>query len=83
VRLAAACEGAWTPWLLAPEPTGLTRREREVATLAAAGLSSRSIAERLVLSKRTVDNHLSQVFAKLGLHSRTELPAALGRDDPS
>jgi DNA-binding CsgD family transcriptional regulator len=55
----------------------LTRREREVAALAATGISSREIAERLFLSVRTVDNHLQRVYAKVGVTSREELAAAL------
>lgn len=55
----------------------LTRREREIAGLAAGGLSSRAIAERLTVSVRTVDSHLSRVFAKLGVRSRRELAAVL------
>jgi DNA-binding CsgD family transcriptional regulator len=51
----------------------LTRREREVAALAATGLSSSEIAARLVLSIRTIDNHLNHVYRKLGVTSRTEL----------
>ena len=43
------------------------------ATLAADGRSSQQIAEQLVLSVRTVDNHLQHVYAKLGVSSRTEL----------
>jgi DNA-binding NarL/FixJ family response regulator len=55
----------------------LTPREREVALLAAGGLSSPAIAERLVVSVRTVDNHLQRVYGKLGIGGRGELPAAL------
>jgi DNA-binding NarL/FixJ family response regulator len=57
-RLLENCEGACTPALsgLAPDP--LAPREREVAMLAAGGLTSAEIAERLVLSTRTVENHL-------------------------
>jgi DNA-binding CsgD family transcriptional regulator len=55
----------------------LTRREREVAGLAAAGASSREIAARLVLSVRTVDNHLQNVYGKLGVTSRDELARVL------
>jgi non-specific serine/threonine protein kinase len=55
-------------------PGPLTRREREIASLAAEGLSSRDIAERLVISRRTVDAHLDHVYAKLGISSRAELP---------
>lgn len=55
----------------------LSRREREVAVLAAAGLPSRAIADRLFLSTFTVDNHLASVYDKLGVHSRAELAEAL------
>lgn len=56
-------------------PTPLTRREREIASLAAEGLSSKAIAEQLFLSVRTVDNHLSRVYVKLGVGGRGELAA--------
>ena len=51
----------------------LTRREREVAELAAEGLPSRAIGERLHVSKRTVESHVLRVYAKLGVRSRAEL----------
>jgi DNA-binding CsgD family transcriptional regulator len=51
----------------------LTRREYEVAELAAEGLSNRSIAEQLGLSVRTIDAHMSRIFAKWDLHARSEL----------
>lgn len=57
----------------------LTRRERDVATLAAQGLSNRQIAEKLFLSSRTVELHLSRVFAKLGVSSRAALAALWAR----
>jgi DNA-binding CsgD family transcriptional regulator len=60
-------------------PAPLTRREKEVALLAAEGIASKDIAERLFLSPRTVDNHLQSVYAKLGVTSRAELRAALAR----
>ncbi|MFN8075053.1 MAG: helix-turn-helix transcriptional regulator [Kineosporiaceae bacterium] len=65
--------GLWLP--SAAPGVGLTRREREIAGLAAGGLSSKEIGERLTLSVRTVDSHLSRVFAKLGVRSRHELGA--------
>jgi non-specific serine/threonine protein kinase len=51
----------------------LSPREREVAALIAAGLTSRDIARRLVISERTADAHADHIRAKLGLRSRTEI----------
>lgn len=78
-ELAEGCEGADTPALAqAGRPLPLSRREREVAGLAARGLANRAIAERLVVSVRTVEGHLDQVYAKLGIGGRSELAAVLG-----
>ena len=64
----------------AAEAKSLTRREREIAALVADGLGNREIAERLYLSKRTVDSHIEHIFAKLGFSSRTQLASwVLGR----
>ncbi|MDA0168467.1 AAA family ATPase [Solirubrobacter taibaiensis] len=52
----------------------LTPRERAVSRLAAAGKSNREIAAELMLSVKTVENHLTRVFAKRGVRSRSELP---------
>lgn len=52
-------------------PAGLTSREVEVLRLVAAGSSNRQIASALVLSERTVARHLSNIFTKLGVGSRT------------
>jgi DNA-binding CsgD family transcriptional regulator len=72
------CEGARPPTLVAaPLATELTPREREIALLAASGLSSREIAERLVVSVRTVDNHLQRSYRKLGVSRRQELARLL------
>jgi DNA-binding NarL/FixJ family response regulator len=67
-------------------PTGdrrdaLTATEREVAGLAARGGSNRAIADTLVVSLRTVELHLTHVYRKLAIRSRTELAAALGAHD--
>jgi DNA-binding CsgD family transcriptional regulator len=76
--LAAACQDARTPGLGPAIPVSvLTTREREVAMLAAAHLSSREIATRLHLSVRTVDNHLGRVYAKLGVSNRAQLATLL------
>lgn len=57
----------------------LTPSERRVATMAAGGLSSPQIAQALFVSLKTVETHLGHVYAKLGIHSRTELRGALER----
>lgn len=51
----------------------LSPREREVATLVALGLSNRDIAERLVVSERTAENHVQRVMNRLGVRSRTQI----------
>jgi DNA-binding NarL/FixJ family response regulator len=80
-RLAQACEGARTPALAAiAAPLPLTHREREIVTLAAGGLSNRQIAERLVVSVRTVEGHLYRACAKLGVSDRAELAGLLRAD---
>jgi DNA-binding NarL/FixJ family response regulator len=77
---AGACEGARTPSLAhGTDAAVLTRREREVATLASHGLASREIAEALVVSARTVENHLQRAYEKLGVTGRAELTDALAR----
>jgi non-specific serine/threonine protein kinase len=53
----------------------LTRREMEVAVLAARGLTNRDIAARLCLSVRTVEVHVDHVLTKLGFRTRTQLAA--------
>ncbi|MBA2349814.1 MAG: helix-turn-helix transcriptional regulator, partial [Solirubrobacterales bacterium] len=55
----------------------LTASERRVAELAAGGGANREIAEELFVTPKTVENHLTRVYAKLGVHSRRELAGAL------
>jgi DNA-binding CsgD family transcriptional regulator len=72
--LARQCGGAGTPALgKATEELPLTDREREIAMLLGDGLSSPAIAERLTLSKRTVESHIFQAMKKTGTTSREEL----------
>ncbi len=59
------------------EADALTRREREVADLAALGRTNREIADALFVSVRTVENHLQRVYDKLGVRGRRELGATL------
>ncbi len=57
------------------KPPGLTPREREVAQMAARGLTNRQIADALVITEKTAANHLQHVLDKLDLHTRTQLAA--------
>ncbi|OZV77137.1 hypothetical protein CA850_24295 [Micromonospora echinospora] len=78
-RLIESCEGIGTPATRATvHPLPLTGREREIGTLAAQGMSNREIARRLVVSVRTVENHLYRINTKLGISSRDELTDVLG-----
>ena len=82
VRRVAAGDPVFTPGLAGlvlgefqrePVETPLTERETEVLKLVAKGLSYRQIAERLVLSHRTVQNHVQNTLGKLQMHNRVEL----------
>lgn len=77
VRLAGMCGNPATPGLADHQPAALTSRERDVATLAAEGHTSREIAAELSVSVRTVDNLLQRAYVKLGVHGRAELVARL------
>ncbi|MFC4005282.1 response regulator [Prauserella oleivorans] len=78
-RMAEAPQGA-------EPPPRLTERETEVLRLVAKGLTARQIADRLVISHRTVENHVQSTLRKLQLHNRVELARyaiehGLDRDD--
>ena len=75
------------PWRRGPTAAGgdgsrdLSDREQEVADLVALGATNAEIATRLFLSRKTVEHHVSNALAKLGLHSRAELAAHVGRTE--
>jgi DNA-binding NarL/FixJ family response regulator len=87
VRRTAADDAVFTPGLAGlvlgeyrrmaaarqPDSPQLTDRETEVLRLVAKGLTARQIADRLVLSHRTVENHVQSTLRKLQLHNRVEL----------
>ena len=56
-------------------PPGLGEREAEVALLVAQGLTNRQIAERLVISERTAENHVQHILATLGFATRSQIAA--------
>jgi pimeloyl-ACP methyl ester carboxylesterase/DNA-binding CsgD family transcriptional regulator len=58
-----------------PRAGPLSRREQEVATLVALGLSNRQIAEELVIAETTAERHIANILNKLGYHSRTQIAA--------
>jgi DNA-binding NarL/FixJ family response regulator len=60
-------------------PGGLTPRELEVLGLVAAGLRNSEVAERLVLSERTIDRHVAAILGKLDVRTRTEASATAVR----
>lgn len=70
-RLAGYVAPAGTPPVTPPFPE-LTEREREILDLIAAGRSNAEITNRLVVSPKTVRNHVSNIFSKLGVRDRAE-----------
>jgi DNA-binding NarL/FixJ family response regulator len=80
-RCVRRCEAARTPLLTGwPDPLDLSRREREIARLTVDGLRRRDIADKLVISPRTVDSHLQRIYRKLGVHDREGLAHALDEE---
>jgi DNA-binding CsgD family transcriptional regulator/Tfp pilus assembly protein PilF len=67
----------------APASGDLTPTERRVAELAAEGLQTKQVAAALFVSAKTVEGHLTHVYAKLGVHSRTELARRLADGEPT
>lgn len=77
-ELRSACEASVTAMpVVETGVVALSKREREVALLAAQGLTSRAIAEHLFISSRTAENHLAKAYGKLGVRSRAELSRLL------
>ena len=75
--------GLHTPATASNEmPLPLSDRERQIATLVADGLSNRQIANRLVVSVRTIEGHLYRVYSKLGINDREQLIRLLRNADP-
>ena len=73
----AARAGTRTAPAAAAAPAVLTPSEGRVAQMAAEGMTNRDIAQALFVTQKTVEMHLGHVYRKLGVRSRTELPAAL------
>jgi len=65
--------------LATPARGALSEREREIALLVAGGAANRAIARQLTVSEKTVEKHLSSIYAKLGFSKRTELTAYIVR----
>lgn len=64
----------------APSSNALSRRELEIAQLVSEGFTNREVANRLFISPKTVESHLSRIFEKLDVSRRAQLGAALERD---
>ncbi|OBH84377.1 AAA family ATPase [Mycobacterium sp. E2989] len=80
-ELAEECGGLCTPALRTPAGLKLSGRQRDVIELAVAGLSNRQIAEKLVMSVRTVEGHIYRACQRVGAQSREEL-ATIIRSGP-
>ncbi len=79
--LALQERGEAQPVYAPPFPDGLTRREMEVLLLIAAGRSSREVAEELVLSVRTVERHITNIYGKINARGRADATAyAIGHE---
>ncbi|MCV7301430.1 helix-turn-helix domain-containing protein [Mycobacterium barrassiae] len=81
-ELSDACGGLCTPALRSPAGQPLTGRQREIVELVLAGLTNRQIADRLVMSVRSVEGHVYRACQRVGASSREEL-AAIARAGPA
>ena len=81
-ELADECGGLCTPALRTPTGLKLSGRQRDVVELVVAGLSNREIAEKLVMSVRTVEGHVYRACQRVGAQSREEL-ASIIRSGPA
>jgi DNA-binding NarL/FixJ family response regulator len=70
--LRALAAGSW-PNSASRDTNALSRRERQVAAPVAAGLSNREIGEALPIAQRAARGHVTNILAKLGLHSRAQI----------
>jgi DNA-binding CsgD family transcriptional regulator len=66
-------EPRWAPHRPSIGWASLTDSERRLAALVSEGMTNRQVAERLFISRHTVDTHLRHIFAKLGINSRVGL----------
>ena len=79
VEYALSEEETATPVPPAPDrppadaPSALTRREKEIATLVAQGMTNRQIATELSISEHTAATHIAKILKKLGLQSRAQI----------
>lgn len=76
-QLADECGGLCTPALRHPAGALFTNRQREIVEFVVAGLSNREIADRLVMSVRSVEGHLYRACQRVGANSREELAAII------
>ena len=65
-----------------PAPRGLTGTEQQVVQLVTSGRSNPEVAAELFMSRRTVEDHLSKIYRKVGVRSRTELAHRLASQTP-
>jgi DNA-binding CsgD family transcriptional regulator/tetratricopeptide (TPR) repeat protein len=79
-ELAIECGGLCTPALRSPVGVPLTGRQRDVIELVVAGLSNREIADRLVMSVRTVEGHVYRACQRVGAQTREELATIILRN---